>query len=101
MPEIEREATVIGVRREDVKVEVEDDVTLQISVERVVEKEEENDKWHRAERRAGSFSRRFRLPEDADVGGIRCGLEHGVLTVEVPKKDVQEQPRNVRCIDVA
>ncbi|GER35961.1 class I heat shock protein [Striga asiatica] len=89
------------VRREDVKVEVEDDVTLQISGERVVGKDEENDRWHRAERRVGSFSRRFRLPEDADVDGIRCGLEHGVLTVEVPRKDVQEQSKNVRCIDVA
>ncbi|KAK6116105.1 hypothetical protein DH2020_008374 [Rehmannia glutinosa] len=91
----------LGVKKEDLRVQVEDSNILQISGDRVVEKEEENDKWHRVERRRGSFSRRFRLPESADVEGIRCGLEHGVLTVEVPKKEVQEEPRNVRFIDVA
>ncbi|KAL0286231.1 UNVERIFIED_CONTAM: class I heat shock protein 1 [Sesamum calycinum] len=90
-----------GVRREDLKVQVEDNNVLQISGERMVEKEEEGGKWHRVERRRGSFSRRFRLPENASVEDIKCGLEHGVLTVEVPKKEVQEQPRNVRYIDVA
>ncbi|KAL0366454.1 UNVERIFIED_CONTAM: class I heat shock protein 1 [Sesamum radiatum] len=90
-----------GVRREDLKVQLEDDNVLQISGERMVEKEEGEGKWHRVERRRGSFLRRFRLPENASVEGIKCGLEHGVLTVEVPKKEVQEQPRNVRYIDVA
>ncbi|EYU36534.1 hypothetical protein ABFS82_14G277100 [Erythranthe guttata] len=91
-----------GVKKEDLKVQVEDSNILQISGERVVEKEEENDKWHRVERRRGSFSRRFRLPENANLDGIACGLEHGVLTVEVPKKEVQQdQPKNVRYIDVA
>ncbi|KAL0284709.1 UNVERIFIED_CONTAM: class I heat shock protein 1 [Sesamum angustifolium] len=99
------DATAFGpcqwVRREDLKVQVEDNNVLQISGERMVEKEEEGGKWHRVERRRGSFSRRFRLPENTSVEDIKCGLEHGVLTVEVPKKEVQEQPRNVRYIDVA
>lgn len=90
-----------GVKKEDLKVQVEDDNVLHISGDRVVEKEEENDKWHRVERRRGSFSRRFRLPENAIVDGIKCGLEHGLLTVEVPKKEEQEKPKNVRYIDVA
>ncbi|KAI3459986.1 hypothetical protein Pfo_016649 [Paulownia fortunei] len=90
-----------GVKKEDLKVQVEDNNILQISGDRVVEKEEENEKWHRVERRRGSFLRRFRLPENANPDGIKCGLEHGVLTVEVPKKEVQDQQRNVRYIDVA
>lgn len=90
-----------GVRKEDLKVEVEDDSILHISGNRVVEEVDENDKRHRVERRRGSFSRRFRLPENASVEEIKCGLEHGVLTVEMTKKEVQEQPRNVRYIDIA
>ncbi|KAH6834718.1 hypothetical protein C2S53_003955 [Perilla frutescens var. hirtella] len=90
-----------GVKKEDLKVQVEDDNILFISGNRNVEKVEENDKWHRVERRRGSFSRRFRLPETANVEEIRCGLEHGVLTVEVPKKEVQEQSTNIRYVDIA
>lgn len=88
-------------KKEDLKVVVEDNNILHISGNRVVEQVDESDKWHRVERRRGSFTRRFRLPENANVEEIKCGLEHGVLTVEMTKKEVQEQPRNVRYIDVA
>ncbi|MCD7451958.1 hypothetical protein HAX54_014222 [Datura stramonium] len=90
-----------GVKREDLKVQIEDDNILEISGERVKEDEQGSDKWHRVERRRGSFSRRFRLPENANVEGISCGLENGVLTVNVPKKETEEVTRNVKSIDVA
>lgn len=38
------------------------------------------------ERRAGHFSRTFRLPEDADANEIRARMNEGVLTVEIPKR---------------
>lgn len=60
----------------------------------------DTDKWHRVERRCGSFIRRFRLPEDANLDEIKCSLDHGVLKVIVPKKEA-EQKKNVRYIDVA
>lgn len=89
-----------GVKKEDVKVQIEDDNILEISGERV--KEEEGDgKWHRVERRRGSFCRRFRLPKNADMEGISCGLVNGVLTVNVPKKEMQEVSKNVKSIDIA
>ncbi|CAJ1953255.1 unnamed protein product [Sphenostylis stenocarpa] len=89
-----------GVKKEDLKVEVEESKILQISGERVKEKEEQNDKWHRTERQCGNFKRRFRLPVDADTDNIGCALEHGVLTVTVPKVNKPES-KNVRQIDVA
>ncbi|KAL2467966.1 Protein DETOXIFICATION 29-like [Forsythia ovata] len=78
------------VRKEDLKVQVEVNNILQISGERVIEQEDENDKWHRVERRRGSFSRKFRLPENAKLDEIKGGLEHGVLTLTVPKKETHE-----------
>ncbi|KAG9153113.1 hypothetical protein Leryth_012366 [Lithospermum erythrorhizon] len=90
-----------GVKKEDLKVQVEDDNTIEISGERVKEQEEGNDKWHRVERKRGRFMRRFRLPENIKAEEINCGLEHGVLTVTAPKMETQETPRNVRYIDVA
>lgn len=90
-----------GVNRADLKVQVEDNNTLDISGERVKEEEQVNDKWHRVERRRGSFRRRFRLPENANLDEINCGLENGVLTVMVPKKQMLEPQRNIRSIDIA
>ncbi|KAI3841377.1 hypothetical protein MKX03_000004, partial [Papaver bracteatum] len=91
------------VRKEEVKVQIEDGNVLQISGEHTKEEEEhERDKWHRFERRRGSFSRRFRLPENAKVDDVKCSLENGVLTVSVPKHvSDQDKPRNVRSIDIA
>ncbi|KAG8639504.1 hypothetical protein MANES_14G148744v8 [Manihot esculenta] len=70
---------LLGIKKEAVKVEVEEGRVLQISGERSKEKEEKNDKWHRVERSSGKFLRRFRLPENAKVGEVKASMENGVL----------------------
>ncbi|KAF3454620.1 hypothetical protein FNV43_RR05068 [Rhamnella rubrinervis] len=87
-------ADVPGLRKEEVKVEVEDDRVLQIRGERNVEKEDKNDTWHRVERSSGKFMRRFRLPENAKMDQIKAGMENGVLTVTVPKEEVRIRPQS-------
>ncbi|OEL16373.1 18.1 kDa class I heat shock protein [Dichanthelium oligosanthes] len=84
------EADVPGLKKEEVKVEVEDGNVLQISGERSKEQEEKNDKWHTVERSSGKFLRRFRLPENAKTEQIKASMENGVLTVTVPKEEVKK-----------
>ncbi|CAL4913716.1 unnamed protein product [Urochloa decumbens] len=83
-------ADVPGLKKEEVKVEVEDGNVLQISGERNKEQEEKNDKWHRVERSSGKFLRRFRLPENAKTEQISAAMENGVLTVTVPKEEAKK-----------
>ncbi|XP_009415786.3 18.1 kDa class I heat shock protein-like [Musa acuminata AAA Group] len=83
-------ADLPGVKKEEVKVEVEEGRVLQISGERSKEEEEKSDKWHRVERSSGKFLRRFRLPENAMVDQVKASMENGVLTVTVPKEEVKK-----------
>ncbi|XP_008782317.1 16.9 kDa class I heat shock protein 2-like [Phoenix dactylifera] len=92
-------ADLPGVKKEEVKVEVEEGRVLQISGERSREKEEKNDKWHRVERSSGKFLRRFRLPENTKVDQVKASMENGVLTVTVPKEEVKKP--EVKAIEIS
>ena len=77
-------ADLPGVREEDVKVELEDNV-LTVSGERRSEHEERKDGYRRIERTSGSFSRSLVLPDGVDPQSVQARIEHGVLEVRVPK----------------
>jgi HSP20 family protein len=81
------------VKKEDVKVTVQDDV-LTISGERTFEKEENGKKYRRVERAYGSFARSFTLPEDADGTKVAAGFKDGVLTVRLPKSE-KAKPKSI------
>lgn len=91
-------ADLPGVREEDVKVELEENV-LTVSGERRIEHEDRGEGYYRVERSSGSFSRSLVLPEGVDPQAIHARIEHGVLEVSVPKPQ-QRAPHRV-TIDVA
>ena len=74
------------VRKEDVKVTVENGV-LTLSGERKFEKEEKDKRYHRIERAYGSFTRSFSVPEDADDTKVAAEFKDGVLTVRLVKSE--------------
>ncbi|WJX52074.1 hypothetical protein P8452_38218 [Trifolium repens] len=78
-------ADVPGLKKEEVKVEVEDGRVLQISGERSVEREDVNGAGHRVERSSGKFIRSFTLPANCKMDQVKASIQDGVLTVTVPK----------------
>jgi HSP20 family protein len=90
---------VPGLKKEEVKVELEDGNVLQISGERCKEQEEKTDTWHRVERSSGKFLRRFRLTENARTEQISASMENGVLTVTVPKEEAKKA--DVKSIQIS
>ena len=75
-----------GVRKEDVKVTIQDGM-LTIQGERKQEKEEKGKKFHRVERYYGSFTRSFTLPESVDEAKIKANFKDGMLNLQVPKTE--------------
>lgn len=74
------------VKKEDVKITVEDGV-ITLSGERKHEKEEKSENELRVESFYGTFSRSFLLPEDADANNIRAESKDGVLRIHIPKTE--------------
>jgi HSP20 family protein len=72
-----------GIKPEEVKVSVEDDV-LTVSGEHTEESEEEKDSYMRRERRFGSFSRSMTLPAGVKAEDIESTTKDGVLEVTIP-----------------
>ena len=81
------------VKKEDVKVTVEDGV-LTIQGERKQEKEEKGKKYHRIERSYGRFVRSFTLPDTVDEGKVRAEYADGVLNLHLPKSE-KAKPKQI------
>lgn len=77
-------AELPDVRKEDVKLAVQDGV-LTLSGERRAEKEEKGKRYFRVERSYGRFDRSFTLPSAVDENKITASFQNGILHVVVPK----------------
>jgi HSP20 family protein len=84
---------VPGVRPDDVKLQIENNM-LTIRGEKRQVAEEKADRVHRYERSYGSFERTFSLPSTVDGDRIEADISDGVLTVMLPKAE-KARPRQI------
>lgn len=87
-------ADLPGLRKEDVNVEISDNV-LTIQGERRQEREEEREGWYRNERSYGSFCRMIPLPEGAIADSAKANFKDGVLEIlmQAPSREVSRGRR--------
>jgi HSP20 family protein len=90
-------AELPAVKKDDVKVTI-DQGMVTIEGRRKHEKEDKSEKYHRVETFEGSFLRSFALPENVNAEAIRCESKDGVLTVHIPKTEVEK--KKVRQVPV-
>jgi HSP20 family protein len=84
------EVAVPGMKREDFKVEVENDV-MTISAESQEEKEDKGKKYTRREYSYNAFSRSFVLPEGVKSDDLKATYKDGVLSIALPKTEVDKK----------
>jgi HSP20 family protein len=87
-------ADLPGMNRDDVQVDVDNDV-LTISGERRQENEENREGVFRSERSYGQFYRAIPLPENVDASKVKASFNDGVLEVTAPLPK-EEQRRSTR-----
>ncbi len=77
-------AELPGMDEKNIEVKVANG-TLTIKGEKSEDKEEKRKNYYLAERRYGSFERRFQIPQGVDTGKIEASFKKGVLTITLPK----------------
>jgi HSP20 family protein len=86
-------AEIPGVKTEDVKLHVENNI-LTLTGERKFATEEKRESYRRVERSYGSFTRSFALPSNVLADQVEADMSDGVLTVRIPKR-AEAQPRQI------
>lgn len=91
-------AELPGLKKDDVKIKINDEKVLTISGEKKQEDKyndkDENHTFIRVERSFGAFTRSFALPDNINTESINAKFENGVLKVSLDKKE-PEKPKEV------
>jgi HSP20 family protein len=91
---IQLKLEVPGIDEKDLDIKVENNV-LTVSGERKLEKEEKEENFHRVERRYGSFSRSFTLPNTVDTENVQADYHNGVLNIRLAKR-AEAKPKQIK-----
>lgn len=82
-----------GFTKDDLSIEFKEGI-LTVKGERKEEEMAEDVRFHRTERRKGSFARSFRLPKKAQIKKIDAALKNGILKLMVVKPE-EQKPREI------
>jgi len=96
--ELVLKAELPDMSREAIDITVENFI-LTIKGEKKVADDVKDDQYHHIERRYGSFSRSFSLPQAVDSNRVSADYKNGILTVRLPLRE-EAKPRSIK-VDVA
>ena len=88
-------ADLPGVKPDDIEVTAEKGILTLRGERKVGARDGSPEGYERLERVAGSFHRRFTLPDNVQADGIKARFNHGVLEISLPKLP-ELSPRRVQ-----
>lgn len=91
---IQLKMEVPGIEEKDIDIRLENNI-LTVRGERKFEKETKEENYRRVERRYGSFSRSFTLPNSVDNENVEAGYDKGVLTIHLAKR-AEAKPKQIK-----
>jgi HSP20 family protein len=85
---------VPGIDEKDIDIRLENN-TLTVRGERKFEQEQKEENFQRIERRYGSFTRSFTLPNVVNTEDVQAEYDRGVLTVRLAKR-AEAKPKQIK-----
>jgi HSP20 family protein len=85
---------VPGIDEKDIDVQLENNL-LTVRGERKLESETKEENYHRIERRYGSFTRSFTLPNTVNPEDVKAAYAKGVLTISLGKR-AEARPKQIK-----
>ncbi len=82
--EIEIRAALPGISRENLKIEVKDEL---LTIEGEKQSDYTGNTYLRKERTFGKFKKSITLPYEVDAGKVNAELKDGLLTIKMPKSE--------------
>lgn len=98
----ELEMDLPGFKKEEIKASLENGYLI-ISAEKGLEQDEkdkEGKKYIRRERYTGSCQRAFYVGDEIEQGDIKASFKHGILRLDVPKKQPKPQVEENKFISI-
>lgn len=100
------EVAVPGIKKEYVRIDLNEDGNLELAIENKLEhheedpkKEEHKEHYLRREFSYSNYQQTYGLPDDVDKNGITAKVEDGILTIVLPKIK-KEEVKNSRNIEI-
>lgn len=92
-----------GLKKEFVRVDLDDEGNLNVALENKMEHKEEKKKEHylRREFAYSNYQQSYVLPEDVDREKISAKVNDGVLTIELPKLSPKKDAEKLHRIEVS
>lgn len=90
--EIVVKADMPGVDKKDVEIDIKNNM-IYINANTHRKKEEDKEGYVMRERAFTRFARTFSLPANAVAEGAKAKLEDGVLTINIPKAEIEEKQK--------
>jgi HSP20 family protein len=91
--EVVLKAELPEMKREEIGVTFENGI-LTLRGERKVDQDVKRENFQRIERRYGSFTRSFTLPNTVDASRISASYKDGVLTIRLPQRE-EAKPKQI------
>ena len=86
------EVAAPGMKKEYCRVHINDDGNLSVAIENKMEHKDEDKKQHylRREFSYTNYQQNYTLPDNVDRDNIAASVEHGILTITLPKVKKEE-----------
>lgn len=98
----EIEVAAPGMTKEDFNIKIENNNQLVVTMEKKEDKKEDKKegRYLRREFSYSKFQQAMILPDDAEKDKIQAKVEHGVLTIDIPKQCVKPEDQNGKTIEI-